>query len=197
MRGEHLLGLSPRQAECGLSPHARGTSRGAEGRSENLRFIPACAGNIPCSERGNPETPVYPRMRGEHEIIITGLVGFAGLSPHARGTSSDRATGLKFRRFIPACAGNISRFSCRSASTSVYPRMRGEHVTSAIGQPHTVGLSPHARGTFLRLLMISSLSRFIPACAGNITSIMAFCLISSVYPRMRGEHEPPTSGRSS
>jgi len=70
----------------------------------------------------------------------------------------------------------------------VYPRWRGEHgaeLDKILGES---GLSPLARGTPGYSWEYQTLTRFIPAGAGNTTrgSIMTAAL--PVYPRWRGEH---------
>ena len=66
--------------------------------------------------------------------------------------------------------------------------MRGEHQRSHRGRLPRCGSSPHARGTRRRCRRPRPAPRFIPACAGNTTSILSTARASSVHPRMRGEH---------
>ncbi len=70
---------------------------------------------------------VYPRMRGEHDYVTVKPDLDNGLSPHARGTSTQRYSGLTGIRFIPACAGNMMVSARNWSWLAVYPRMRGEH----------------------------------------------------------------------
>ena len=50
------------------------------------------------------------------------------------------------------------------------------------------GSSPRVRGTLLRLGSPEVVSRFIPACAGNIVTLAVDASISAVHPRVCGEH---------
>ncbi len=68
--------------------------------------------------------------------------------------------------------------------------MRGEHRLSRLTSTLKHGLSPHARGTYDLFPQIHACSRFIPACAGNISTASQQQGCNSVYPRMRGEHDP-------
>ena len=71
---------------AGLSPLARGTHKQDALEREHGRFIPAGAGNTITSDLVLPESPVYPRWRGEHdEYGVHNLIKY-GLSPLARGT---------------------------------------------------------------------------------------------------------------
>ncbi|KDU33764.1 hypothetical protein AB77_4886 [Escherichia coli 3-373-03_S1_C3] len=70
------------------------------------------------------------------------------------------------------------------------PLARGTHMN--VGGPFQIhnrfGLSPLARGTLISCPILTRLSRFIPAGAGN-TSFSAWIFCSqAVYPRWRGEH---------
>ncbi len=148
MRGEHVdLPIWPISAH-GLSPHARGTCTAIALVTTAIRFIPACAGNM---------LGITPERAKEF-----------GLSPHARGTFMHSLKKLRYWRFIPACAGNILADRIPSSMMTVYPRMRGEHVCLVVTKRIVEGLSPHARGTLLRIHSLSLSCRFIPACAGNI-----------------------------
>ncbi|EMX29323.1 hypothetical protein ECMP0215612_3592 [Escherichia coli MP021561.2] len=72
-------------------------------------------------------TSVYPRWRGEHEMLVSVNAANTGLSPLARGTHYAFLRLPGFCRFIPAGAGNtIDRYD-RSPPATVYPRWRGEH----------------------------------------------------------------------
>ncbi|KDZ63769.1 hypothetical protein AC03_3145 [Escherichia coli 3-073-06_S3_C1] len=51
-------------------------------------------------------TSVYPRWRGEHEMLVSVNAANTGLSPLARGTHYAFFRLPGFCRFIPAGAGN-------------------------------------------------------------------------------------------
>ena len=71
-------------------------------------------------------------------------------------------------RFIPACAGNTAHAAGRVSRAS--------------------GSSPHARGTPFWAPGPHRQVWFIPACAGNTCRGLVAGMVSSVHPRMRGEH---------
>ena len=91
-------------------------------------------------------------------------------------------------RFIPACAGNTLRPLDVSTTAAVHPRVRGEHSLLVEITPATIGSSPRARGTPIISPSELRLVRFIPACAGNTFTASLIPAISSVHPRVRGEH---------
>ncbi len=111
-----------------------------------------------------------------------------GLSPLARGTHQHLMLSRTELRFIPAGAGNTVVIRMALSWTSVYPRWRGEHVPLVGGVVDQDGLSPLARGTHSGRPCESSISRFIPAGAGNTTCRPRKGNAGSVYPRWRGEH---------
>ncbi len=67
-RGEHDQQCIGNNACCGLSPLARGTLSFKLTTPENIRFIPAGAGNTVAMAKAGKLPAVYPRWRGEHRI---------------------------------------------------------------------------------------------------------------------------------
>ena len=85
-RGEHLFSQIYGLLLFGLSPLARGTrAHGIQSRV-SARFIPAGAGNTGSATAAPMTTSVYPRWRGEHEMLVSVNAANTGLSPLARGT---------------------------------------------------------------------------------------------------------------
>ena len=93
-----------------------------------------------------------------------------GSSPRARGTPLLQGIGFRYRRFIPACAGNTAAFFVAAGFTTVHPRVRGEHGSRGPSPVANRGSSPRARGTPM---------------SGQVVS-----LNQTVHPRVRGEHLP-------
>ena len=121
-------------------------------------------------------------------MAISSRASCAGSSPLARGTHPSVPRLAAADRFIPAGAGNIAGGTSGQASRPVHPRWRGEHACSLLRLKNRVGSSPLARGTLPLWLLIASLSRFIPAGAGNTSARTATTPTRSVHPRWRGEH---------
>ncbi|EZK42443.1 hypothetical protein AB01_3217 [Escherichia coli 2-177-06_S1_C1] len=69
----------------------------------------------------------------------------------------------------------------------VYPRWRGGLIYSKPSECIPGGLSPLARGTQLPDGHSQTISRFIPAGAGNSLNLMMAVTAWTVYPRWRGE----------
>ena len=131
---------------------------------------------------------VYPRWRGEHEMLVSVNAANTGLSPLARGTHYAFLRLPGFCRFIPAGAGNTESRPAFYRVSAVYPRWRGEHSMSQNFKAGIRGLSPLARGTPEEARERLQATRFIPAGAGNTFLSALFITLSTVYPRWRGEH---------
>ena len=174
--GEHLRPSSARWQQSGSSPRVRGTHRLRRVHVGSVRFIPACAGNTWVATFRVDRTAVHPRVCGEH--------GAANLLPNAA------------ERFIPACAGNTSTMWCARWSTTVHPRVCGEHDAATADERLHRGSSPRVRGTLIHQQRADAGHRFIPACAGNTAPAGAATTVSSVHPRVCGEHENIAASRS-
>ncbi len=164
--GRALFGSSPplrrgRGRASGSSPRARGTRVAAPRGGQDVRFIPARAGNPDSYGTSTRDSTVHPRVACSVAPAATGS------SPRARGTLELAAGELLQPRFIPARAGN-TRGGCRLLFLeAVHPRARGEHIARTHGLEDTRGSSPRARGTRDDRSNGGLRGRFIPARAGN------------------------------
>ena len=90
-------------------------------------------------------------------------------------------------RFIPACAGNTTAKSMSVPSSSIHPRVCGEHHLAAHHIDYPAGSSPRVRGTLKMASKTWSRLRFIPACAGNTLNFNFLGLwVDGSSPRVRG-----------
>ena len=174
--------------DFGSSPHTRGTLIFFTFLVVILRFIPAYAGNTQAEYFGWLGKPVHPRIRGEHSEVPNVQSRVPGSSPHTRGTQDYDALKESLKRFIPAYAGNTDQAARSCAAPAVHPRIRGEHENTAGLFQGLFGSSPHTRGT-RNLSGCHTLGcRFIPAYAGNTSNSSTHHQLTSVHPRIRGEH---------
>ena len=146
-RGEHRKGEREPCPVCGSSPLARGTYAVTGTGLSTVRLIPARAGNIRGGSGSGSSTPAHPRSRGEHRFSRSRITAGCGSSPLARGTSLPTPFANRYRRLIPARAGNMSRGSRGREPCPAHPRSRGEHNRRAGRQQAARGSSPLARGT--------------------------------------------------
>ena len=165
--GEHQNCKRRNNHRIGSSPRVRGTHTGKIGLVQNVRFIPACAGNTVNLTIMAPNQPVHPRVCGEHAARSINQSIRCGSSPRVRGTLFRVFFISGVSRFIPACAGNTRKKKCLQCHVTVHPRVCGEHGCPLSMRCQRAGSSPRVRGTRPDPCRFSGFVRFIPACAGN------------------------------
>ena len=165
----------------------RGTLAHLLPSADELRFIPAWAGNARCPVAAETSSTVHPRMRGERHLVTRMDPCQDGSSPHVRGTPTAPEAETLRSRFIPACAGNAHPLRACIRCQSVHPRMREERTRGRPISEERIGSSPHTRGTRRPRVRSHKTRRFIPACAGNAAGADPRTGPASVHPRMRGE----------
>ena len=90
-------------------------------------------------------------------------------------------------RFIPARAGNADASTAVAASSTVHPRAGGEREENITERDVQYGSSPRGRGTRGLIPAPYSLTRFIPARAGNARDGMVVRILADgSSPRGRG-----------
>ncbi len=172
----------------GSSPRTRGTLAVRYCGQDVDRFIPAHAGNTPLTTpRSSPPT-VHPRARGEHTSPVSSSMYSIGSSPRTRGTHFVVVENGAPGRFIPAHAGNTPVTHKCSDKDPVHPRARGEHSSDDALSAVRPGSSPRTRGTRGAARGKCAGVRFIPAHAGNTSSVTSIRRKLTVHPRARGEH---------
>ena len=165
--GEQVRRSDGPLTRCGSSPRVRGTDRAATGTRRRCRFIPAGAGNSPCSCRSSSFLPVHPRGCGEQVPELSCLMIDLGSSPRVRGTVALHFEDLHRDRFIPAGAGNRRWCAMPRPATAVHPRGCGEQRGQTCFSSFAAGSSPRVRGTADHAVDRREARRFIPAGAGN------------------------------
>ncbi len=146
LRGEHASSRAVVSVESGSSPPARGARVLRYLLDGATRIIPACAGSTTCSVVTDPHHRDHPRLRGEHERLRHGFLCRLGSSPPARGAPVPQGAHQGRDRIIPACAGSTSQPRPPWRPAQDHPRLRGEHICSAMATTRTSGSSPPARG---------------------------------------------------
>ena len=143
-----------------------GTHSWVDALEEEVRFIPACAGNALRHQLRHP-MPVHPRVCG-NTSISSATFQWRGSSPRVRGTQPATSPDDR-RRFIPARAGNAHPASGMMATSGSSPRVRGTRARG-YGLQGVTGSSPRVRGT-PRPRRNDIRGRFIPARAGNAAAV--------------------------
>ena len=176
--------LSP--SSRGLSPPTRGNRIFPRYDTDEVRSIPAHAGEPPILQPAQPLTRVYPRPRGGTRTPYRYRGRTYGLSPPTRGNR--RAVGVPHTslRSIPAHAGEPAPSQACDSLFQVYPRPRGGTAKVLASGFSPVGLSPPTRGNPDVVWEWPGSPRSIPAHAGEPSGVCPSVHSITVYPRPRG-----------
>ena len=129
----------------------------------------------------------HPRACGELPAWHRSIRADGGSSPRMRGTRGRRRLGLRFRRIIPAHAGNSARRIAAPPGTADHPRACGELSSRPASSRVSAGSSPRMRGTQPLTAGSPGLVRIIPAHAGNSRAVPAHAGGAADHPRACGE----------
>ena len=170
----------------GLSPRVRGNPALILDCCAMSRSIPACAGEPHTCIPIYIHYRVYPRVCGGTEANIATADRFQGLSPRVRGNHTIMGDLFSPERSIPACAGEPFGYAAIVIAEKVYPRVCGGTHAFQAGIDSFVGLSPRVRGNHTEEPYNWTVTRSIPACAGEPFGYAAIVIAEKVYPRVCG-----------
>ena len=123
--GERFTTFTDAIANSGSSPRVRGTDTARDPEGNELRFIPARAGNGAGRTRPPATGTVHPRACGERSPVKSLKNANIGSSPRVRGTECGKQYVFLPRRFIPARAGNGRPPDMPLRRSTVHPRACG------------------------------------------------------------------------
>ena len=173
-------------AVIGSSPRLRGTLLDDARRDRQARFIPAPAGNSSSPTGPRMRVSVHPRACGELSHAARQFADLLGSSPRLRGTPDSPISLPSMHRFIPAPAGNSPAGSREDGGFEVHPRACGELTIACLNLVSFHGSSPRLRGTRWRAVTLLARERFIPAPAGNSSTMTERLPRTAVHPRACG-----------
>ena len=180
----------------GLSPRVRGNRRDRRLIMFLYRSIPACAGEPRDAIPLSVVPRVYPRVCGGTPVHLHPLYEQEGLSPRVRGNRRGCPSRRRWRRSIPACAGEPRGGGTGPYFGGVYPRVCGGTPSASSPRLYGAGLSPRVRGNRVRDSNAGACQRSIPACAGEPFRVITGRRRTWVYPRVcGGTRWWPTPGR--
>ena len=166
-RGEYAAVLKYLASAVGSSPLSRGIPRLFWNITQQVRIIPALAGNTHTPCRGGRGCPDHPRSRGEYHGACGLHRSCLGSSPLSRGIPGSGGYALITHRIIPALAGNTFHSRGSSRQHTDHPRSRGEYQGACQLNRQSHGSSPLSRGIPLHQCPRVPYQRIIPALAGN------------------------------
>ena len=125
VRGGAPNGRYAGQIPTGRSPRARGSRVLEDFQAEDIRSIPACAGEPERLEEAKWTLRVDPRVRGGASSASMMRMRAMGRSPRARGSLRHFLGALIYKGSIPACAGEPLGRNAPGVFLGVDPRVRG------------------------------------------------------------------------
>ena len=125
IRGTNLFPAPKVTSTTGSSPHTRDKCTWQEERGALCRIIPAYAGQILISMKGQSQREDHPRIRGTNACFYRVRYSTLGSSPHTRDKYGVPDIGADTMRIIPAYAGQILPLCCLPAHAQDHPRIRG------------------------------------------------------------------------
>ncbi len=182
-------------AHNGLSPRVRGNHVAIGGGRTGIGSIPACAGEPGCRRTTKTPTTVYPRVCGGTQCQPALRWAGYGLSPRVRGNRHSSKEMPRYRRSIPACAGEPYSRRAGDNTVAVYPRVCGGTHTYIRELKSSQGLSPRVRGNRYNKVPSQEAIGSIPACAGEPHGVPIVAEGMRVYPRVCGGTPLPSSHR--
>ena len=133
----------------------------------------------------------HPRLRGEHSSFPFDVPCQVGSPPPTRGTLFHSSSPFFAGGITPAYAGNTDKRLYKEYKLQDHPRLRGEHVVSALFFRFLLGSPPPTRGTLRPSLIMFSNAGITPAYAGNTCCRCGLLPCLRDHPRLRGEHLLP------
>ena len=166
-RGEYPCRPEESFNASGSSPLSRGIPRYRQNLRRQEGIIPALAGNTPAASEQPSSCEDHPRSRGEYTLPEALIPSLKGSSPLSRGILDHYRIASLALGIIPALAGNTPSSASCLLWASDHPRSRGEYKALRPLVVISRGSSPLSRGIPDRAGVRRSLSRIIPALAGN------------------------------
>ena len=170
----------------GLSPRGRGKQSRAACPGDSSRSIPAWAGETKDDPEIQGVGKVYPRVGGGNPVEKAAGANPHGLSPRGRGKPRPQGLVNQADRSIPAWAGETRTRATRAKAWRVYPRVGGGNTSTTRRRTATTGLSPRGRGKPTNKKFNKTLTRSIPAWAGETVIRNSSTAKYWVYPRVGG-----------
>ena len=166
-RGEHHVPDQVPRSAAGSSPLTRGALEPGLDGIEAGRLIPAHAGSTAREHQRGGDRRAHPRSRGEHVVVVLGVLRDLGSSPLTRGALGGFETQRLRNRLIPAHAGSTPQRWRRGRAHRAHPRSREEHDLPPGKAILREGSSPLTRGAHPPVMGGAPVPGLIPAHAGS------------------------------
>ena len=186
-----------RRTRFGSSPRMRGKLNYVINKANEIRIIPAHAGQtyrflVPLG----PDSD-HPRACGANTLCFVRLTGDFGSSPRMRGKQVLPLTLGVERRIIPAHAGQTGCRRAGACRIADHPRACGANTRGTVSGLKRNGSSPRMRGKPRPMRPHGRRHRIIPAHAGQTCSVTRRRRAGSDHPRACGANARHARSRSS
>ena len=129
-----------------FSPRARGCSEFRKSLYGDSLVFPACAGMFLDTKTNDAGHRSFPRVRGDVPKYLAALKIVQQFSPRARGCSESQPHQSASTGVFPACAGMFLPIKAPMATTTSFPRVRGDVPCPRATAGFLIRFSPRARG---------------------------------------------------
>ncbi len=164
----------------------RGKRRAGGTTHRCRRIIPAHAGQTTCTWATTPSHADHPRACGANMDAGHSVALKSGSSPRMRGKPRPARRSHRWRRIIPAHAGQTRAGKTAGVRSTDHPRACGANCVSSQMNAATCGSSPRMRGKLFRPNYGDGILRIIPAHAGQTVHRGMLSVVPSDHPRACG-----------
>ena len=184
--GANFRPVSRGCSRFGSSPRVRGKRCKLRQLKQQIRIIPARAGQTHERKEMQKRASDHPRACGANDFLIAGANVGCGSSPRVRGKPVTPAASPLRRRIIPARAVQTRERQQTRGHRTDHPRACGANSDGHRGEWGPDGSSPRVRGKRSPALSSACRSRIIPARAGQTRCLVSERQVSPDHPRACG-----------
>ena len=169
--GANFRPVSRGCSRFGSSPRVRGKRCKLRQLKQQIRIIPARAGQTASVERRGRGQTDHPRACGANRRRSPLLSEMYGSSPRVRGKQPSLGSCMLLSRIIPARAGQTRHCGVWVAQYADHPRACGANCPAGTSKMNGVGSSPRVRGKRHNPHQRQHIHRIIPARAGQTVAV--------------------------
>ena len=167
MCGEKTSTSPSSSLDKGSPPRVRGKAHAAVLHGGEIRITPAYAGKRAATAHPAAAHWDHPRVCGEKCFSEEHPQIRLGSPPRVRGKDQKPPRSLLRHWITPACAGKRLCGAASAGNSMDHPRVCGEKGETATNVCNGLGSPPRVRGKDAAVVLLHSIDRITPACAGK------------------------------
>ena len=184
--GANFRPVSRGCSRFGSSPRVRGKRCKLRQLKQQIRIIPARAGQTNIESTLRYRRTDHPRACGANDHPTCGKVSENGSSPRVRGKPDASSRNGRSVRIIPARAGQTVALLSAANAPPDHPRACGANHSDPRSPRVHSGSSPRVRGKHVSCFTMRDCLRIIPARAGQTYVVMNTTGVDPDHPRACG-----------